>query len=331
MKVLAVALAVFAVAAVASAYNAEYYEAEFLMWMKQYQKSYNHDEFQYRFQVFSSNLDFVNNWEGSFEVGLNQFADLTNDEFVKLYTGYRKVASPDNVVVGGVIDDDINPADASPPATQDWRNDGAVTGVKNQGQCGGCWSFSTTGSVEGAWKLAGHTLVGLSEQNLLDCSWSYGNLGCNGGEMDSAFKYIINNKGIDTEASYPYTGKDGSCHYSAANKGATISGYSDVTPSGSESSLQNAVGLIGPVSVAIDASHMSFQLYKSGVYYEPDCSSTKLDHGVLNVGYNTDGSSEYWIVKNSWGVTWGQAGYIWMSRNRNNNCGIATQASYPKV
>eukprot|EP01096_Ripella_sp_DP13-Kostka_P001775 TRINITY_DN121_c0_g1_i1.p2 TRINITY_DN121_c0_g1~~TRINITY_DN121_c0_g1_i1.p2 ORF type:complete len:330 (-),score=152.81 TRINITY_DN121_c0_g1_i1:117-1106(-) len=329
MKVLSVALAVFALVAVASAYNAEYYETEFLMWMKQYGKSYSHDEFQYRFQVFSSNVDFVNNWDGSFEVGLNQFADLPNDEFVRLYTGYRKAPKANNVVVAGQLSGE-EVVDASAPTTQDWRNAGAVTGVKNQGQCGGCWSFSTTGSLEGAWKLSGHTLVGLSEQNLLDCSWSYGNLGCNGGEMDSAFEYIIKNGGIDTEASYPYTAKDGSCHYSTANKGATMSKYTDVT-SGSEAALQNAVGLIGPVSVAIDASHNSFQLYKSGVYYEPNCSSTKLDHGVLTVGYNTDGSSQYWIVKNSWGVTWGQQGYIWMSRNRNNNCGIATDASYPTV
>lgn len=304
---------------------ADYYENQFVLWMHKYNKSYSHDEFQARFNIFKSNLDWINSFDGSFQVGLNEFADLTNKEFVELYTGFRSTKTYTPAADQGVS--------ASPPATQDWRNVGAVTPVKNQGQCGSCWSFSTTGSTEGAWKLSGKTLVGLSEQNLMDCSFKYGNMGCNGGEMDNAFKYIIANQGIDTEASYPYTGQDGTCHYSAANKGATLSSYTDVT-SGSETDLQNAVGLIGPVSVAIDASHMSFQFYTSGVYYEPNCSSTQLDHGVLVVGYNATpapNSQAYWIVKNSWGVTWGQQGYIWMSRDRNNNCGIATDASYPIV
>lgn len=140
-------------------------------------------------------------------------------------------------------------------------------------------------------------------------------------------QYVVANKGIDTEASYPYTAKQGKCHYSTANIGATISSYSDVAHT--ETALLAASGTVGPISVAIDASHQSFQFYTSGVYYEPACSSTQLDHGVLVVGYGMSGSSAYWIVKNSWGPAWGQAGYIWMSRNRNNNCGIATQASYP--
>jgi cathepsin L len=145
--------------------------------------------------------------------------------------------------------------------------------------------------------------------------------------MDNAFKYIIANNGIDTEASYPYTAQDGSCHYSASNIGATLSSYQDI-PQGSESSLTNAIGTVGPVSVAIDASHSSFQFYRSGVYYEPACSTTELDHGVLAVGYGSS-TADYYIVKNSWGTTWGMQGYILMSRNRNNNCGIATSASYP--
>jgi len=215
------------------------------------------------------------------------------------------------------------------PTSVDWRTKGIVTPVKDQGQCGSCWSFSTTGSVEGAWAM-NHTLVSLSEQNLMDCSRAYGNMGCNGGMMDNAFKYIINNHGIDTEASYPYQAYTSyNCKYSTANKGASITSYKDVT-SGSEAALQNAVAY-RPVSVAIDASHSSFQLYTSGVYYEPACSSTSLDHGVLTVGYGTGTSGDYWIVKNSWGTGWGMQGYIYMSRNKNNNCGIATAASFPVV
>lgn len=146
--------------------------------------------------------------------------------------------------------------------------------------------------------------------------------------MTQAMDYIISNGGIDTEASYPYTAQDGTCHYSVANRGATLSSYENVK-SGSEADLQQKVSE-GPTSVAIDASHSSFQFYSSGVYYEPNCSSQQLDHGVLAVGWGVSGSQDYWIVKNSWGTTWGQNGYIWMSRNRNNNCGIATMATLPK-
>jgi len=148
--------------------------------------------------------------------------------------------------------------------------------------------------------------------------------------MDDAFKYIIANKGLDTEASYPYSNPPatGPCKFKAASVGATISSFTDVS-SGSEVDLQTAV-VQQPISVAIDASHNSFQLYLKGVYYEKECSSTSLDHGVLTIGYGTtSNSTDYWLVKNSWGTTWGIDGYIQMSRNRGNNCGIATMASYP--
>jgi len=144
--------------------------------------------------------------------------------------------------------------------------------------------------------------------------------------MDSAFKYIKDNRGIEKEINYPYEGRQGSCRFNPAYTGASIGGYSDVQ-SGNEGALQNAV-LKQPVSVAIDASHSSFQLYKDGIYYESACSSSSLDHGVLVVGYGSE-NGDYYIVKNSWGVNYGKAGYLWMSRNRNNNCGIATSASVP--
>jgi len=210
-----------------------------------------------------------------------------------------------------------------------WVNKGAVTPIKNQGQCGSCWSFSATGSMEGQQFIKKNKLVSLSEQNLVDCSTAQGNDGCNGGLMDQAFQYVISNHGIDTEESYAYTATGpNACKFSSEHIGDTISGFQDVT-SGSESALQTAADA-QPVSVAIDAGHNSFQLYKGGVYYEPACSTSQLDHGVLVVGYGTDNSNTaYWLVKNSWGTDWGMNGYIQMSRNRNNNCGIATMASYP--
>jgi len=162
----------------------------------------------------------------------------------------------------------------------------------------------------------------------MDCSTSQGNQGCDGGLMTQAMDYIIQNGGIDTEKSYPYTAEDGTCHYNSANSGATLKSYVNVNQ-GDENDLQAKVN-VGPTSVAIDASQSSFQFYSTGVYYEPNCSSTQLDHGVLAVGWGTSSGSDYWIVKNSWGSDWGQSGYIWMSRNKDNNCGIATMATLPQ-
>lgn len=150
--------------------------------------------------------------------------------------------------------------------------------------------------------------------------------------MDNAFRYIKENRGIDTEQSYPYRAEDEKCLYKPKNSGATDRGFVDIE-SGNEDKLKAAVATIGPISVAIDASHESFQLYSEGVYSDSECSSDQLDHGVLVVGYGTDEKTgmDYWLVKNSWGNTWGDEGYIKMARNQENMCGIATQASYPLV
>jgi len=296
---------------------------DFKLWMSNNNKRYDTiEEAQFRYGVWKKNKEFVESHNAKnlgFTVELNKFADMPIEEFRSIYNGY--VMKPrDNSRVAVLPEVNL-------PASVDWRTKGVVTPIKNQGQCGSCWSFSTTGSVEGQHALKTGKLVGLSEANLVDCSAGFGNQGCNGGLMDDAFQYIMA-CGIETEAAYPYVPQDGSCQYSKSKIAAKVTGYKDVT-SGSESQLQTAVANVGPISVAIDASHNSFQLYSGGVYYEPACSTTQLDHGVLAVGYGTYSGTAYWLVKNSWGTDWGLTGYIMMSRNKSNNCGIATMASYP--
>jgi len=257
--------------------------------------------------------------EHTFTLALNQFADMLTSEVSAQMNGFRRAASNNTVM--------MYRADVSVPDTVDWRDKGYVTPPKNQGQCGSCWAFSTTGSLEGQHFAKTGKLVSLSEQQLVDCSKK--NSGCSGGLMDLAFDYIKEN-GIEAEKTYPYKHRDETCKFAKSKVVATVTGHVDVATQ-DESALQQAVATIGPISVAIDASHFSFQLYSGGVYYEKRCSSTQLDHGVLAVGYGTDDGKDYWLVKNSWGASWGLSGYIKMTRNKKNNCGIATQASYPTV
>merc|ERR1711962_301825 len=260
-----------------------------------------------------------------FEQGVNHFSDLTASEYRYMNNGFQM---PENLTGKAFV----APNDEAVPESIDWRQYGAVTPVKNQGQCGSCWAFSSTGSLEGQWFRKTQKLVSLSEQNLVDCCTPYGNYGCRGGWQENAFKYIKANGGIDTEASYPYYAVQYACRYNSAYDAAQVTGYVDVTRN-DENALKQAVGTIGPISIAIDATRPSFQSYKSGVYYDAYCSSVNLDHAVLVVGYGHDASSnlDYWIVKNSWGTWWGTQGYIKMIRNYNNNCGVASHPTYPTV
>ncbi|KAL2771836.1 cathepsin S isoform 2 preproprotein [Daubentonia madagascariensis] len=200
----------------------------------------------------------------------------------------------------------------------------------DMGSCGACWAFSAVGALEAQLKLTTGKLVSLSAQNLVDCSTGkYRNEGCHGGYMTEAFQYIIDNNGIDSEASYPYKAMDEKCQYDSKNRAATCSKYTEL-PFGSEDALKEAVASKGPVSVGIDASHPSFFLYRSGVYYDPACTHT-VNHGVLVVGYGNLNGKDYWLVKNSWGLNFGEQGYIRMARNSGNHCGIASFPSYPEI
>jgi C1A family cysteine protease len=298
------------------------YQDAFVSWMQKYGKSYAPEEFFYRYNTFKSNYDFVekhNAGNYTWTVELNKFADLSIGEFKNIYLGYKPELSRNGKHIS-LYDMKVG---AYPSGSLDWVAKGAVTGVKDQGQCGSCWAFSTTGSVEGIVQLTYNHLTSLSEQELVDCAGSYGNAGCNGGLMDNAFKYVEKN-GLCTEAAYPYTGKDGTCKSSSctASANSKILGYKDVTHT------ENALGASvdgQPISIAIEADQSGFQLYKSGVFC--GVCGQSLDHGVLLVGYGTDGT-DYWKVKNSWGTSWGEQGYIQMCRNK-NECGISDEPSYP--
>jgi len=297
------------------------------IWKSAHNKLYeNIYEEKVRYTIWADNLRRIteyNQKSTNVFLRMNHFGDLTTTEFGAKMNGYLKPANKSGSTF-------LKPSHVQVPDTVDWRDQGYVTPVKNQGQCGSCWAFSTTGSLEGQHFKKTGKLVSLSEEQLVDCSASYGNHGCQGGLMDYAFKYIKANGGLDTEESYPYKGRQGTCEYNPSHVGATDTGFVDVAQ-GDEDALKTAVATVGPISVAIDASHFSFQFYHSGVYDESSCSSTQLDHGVLAVGYGTYQGKDYWLVKNSWGESWGLKGYIRMSRNKDNQCGIASSASYPLV
>lgn len=300
------------------------------LWKETHTKQYaDFGEEKVRYVIWQDNLkkiDAHNSLGKSYKLKINHFGDLTNTEYKARHGMYK--SAHNRTRTGSTF---LAAANVQLPKEVDWRKEGYVTEVKNQGHCGSCWTFSTTGALEGQHKRKTGKLVNLSEQNLVDCAGEkYGNHGCQGGLMDNAFEYIKENGGLDTEEAYPYTGVEGQCKFKKSSVGATDTGFVDVTQ-GDEHALKQAVGTVGPVSVAIDASHFSFQFYHSGVYDEVQCSPQQLDHGVLCVGYGTYQGKDYWLVKNSWGTRWGVDGYVRMSRNKSNQCGIASSASYPLV
>lgn len=302
---------------------------EFDKFTRKHGKTYNGTlESTLRKEIFKQNIRFIhshNRKNVGYSLAVNHLADKTDNELKayrgKLYSGEYNGGQP-----FPYKDSDY----ADLPDQWDWRLYGAVTPVKDQSVCGSCWSFGTVGAIEGAYFLKnGGKLVRLSQQALIDCTWGYGNNGCDGGEDFRVYQWMLKHGGIPTEEDYgPYLGQDGYCHAEKVDKVAKISAWVNVTQN-DENALRLALFKNGPVSVSIDASKKTFSFYSNGVYYDENCGNTEkdLDHAVLAVGYGTIGGKNYWLVKNSWSNYWGNDGYVLMSSEK-NNCGVMTTPTY---
>ncbi|XP_072924897.1 procathepsin L-like [Hemitrygon akajei] len=301
-------------------------------WKLLQEKQYTEEEEIVRRMVWEKNFRFIEYHNLGYMMGkhtydlkMNQFGDLTLEEFDKLMNGFRMPKSRNSTQHLLKFRESVEI-----PQQVDWREMGYVTPVKNQGSCGSCWAFSAVGALEGQTFKKTGKLTSLSEQNLVDCSWKQGNAGCRGGWMENAFLYVHDNNGIDSEFGYPYTGREGTCAYDPRYKASECTNYFFVSHC-NEQALAQAVAQVGPISVAVDATHQSFMFYHSGVYYEPNCQQYTMSHAMLVVGYGSTGGLHYWIVKNSYSTQWGDQGYIFMSKDRGNNCGIVTHAVYPVI
>jgi len=296
-------------------------EIEFSNWASSNNKVYDKEEYLYRLPIFASNLDLIDQLNeasnGGATYALNQFADMSPQEFRRTYNGYVPVAKTERVL--------LDLPNVAAPDSFSWITEGKVTAVKDQAQCGSCWAFSATENIESVWMIAKNLSVSemkpLATQQIVDCDKSDG--GCNGGDTITAFEYVIKSKGQDTEASYPYKAVNQACHFLAANVEATISSYKYATTSKNEDQMKTATATISPLSICVDASQ--WQFYKSGIMTHTQCG-TDLDHCVQIAGYDTSSTTPYWNVRNSWGASWGEKGYLRLEYGH-NTCGLADEAT----
>jgi C1A family cysteine protease len=296
----------------------------FNLWLNTQNKMYSSPaEMNYRRSVFASNLVKITEMNNAFthRSGLNKFADLTVEEFTTKYTGLKYSGNEERSALK-------HTASLGQATSVDWRTQGKVNPVKDQGQCGSCWAFSATSAIESSVAIKSNKLWNLAEQQMVDCGSATGNQGCNGGWMDYAFQYIINVKGQEQTSDYPYTARDGTCKFKQSLAVASITKFTDVAKN-TCSSLISAIAA-QPVAVAIAANAIMF--YTSGIFNNAACG-TGLNHGVTAVGYGTEGKNNFYIVRNSWGAGWGESGYIRMDsdvqKDTNGICGICMVASYP--
>ncbi|XP_022097041.1 digestive cysteine proteinase 2-like [Acanthaster planci] len=308
------------------------YQHMFKEYKVKHGKVYADEEHEKRKVQFMHNVRLIhgNNRQGlGFSLAVNHLADLFDDE-LRMMRGRRPSNRDD---IGGAPFSTEDFKIKTPPPSLDWRLNGSVSQVKDQAICGSCWSFGAAEVIEGAYFKKNGKMVRFSQQNLMDCSWGFGNMGCNGGEEFQAYEWVLANKGLMTEEAYgPYLGQDGKCHFDASKAGVKLSNYTKVQ-SGNKTALTLALANVGPIAVGIDAHLKTFSFYASGVYYDKACGNKPgdLDHAVLAVGYGTmivdKKSTPYWIIKNSWSTYWGNNGYVLMSQ-QDNNCGVATAATY---
>lgn len=284
----------------------------FKEWAAKHGKRYNNKaEYLYRKAVYINNTKYVRDHPGT---ELNKFADMTHDEFIMTYIGDDYLVENEHTNTSSVL--------KSAPESLDYRS--SMSTVKDQGNCGSCWSFCTTAVMEGLVKLNKGNSIRFSEQQLIDCDNT--DNGCDGGHPQNAFQWIKTNKGIGYEDNYPYTEVKGTCK--KINNEYTLINHKRVTD-GNEDNLKALLNEYGPIAIGMDASTISFQLYKKGsIFSDSNCKKLVLNHCVTLVGYGSNADGDYWIVRNSWGTSWGDNGYFLLARNKNNMCGVGRDSNY---
>jgi len=320
-------------------FSTSQYESAFSSFLVKHERSYPREEMLFRFKVFQDNYDFIHqhneyNQKNNihYTVGVNQFADLTQDEFrIKYASGFKPKpdpSSPSHPLQDKIRKQMADTESAGYPPSIDWRTKNVVLPILDQGQCGSSPYFSAADPLSAAWAISKNILIPLSVQQLVDCVTV--DNGCNGGFMSDSYDYVISNKGICDNSSYPYTAVTGTCLAKTCNNVASLSSYLTLSP-GDEVGLVGYLN-VGPAASAMDATMSSFQLYTGGVYNDAGCSSTP-NHGIPIFGYGVDttnGTQPYWLLKNSWTTAWGEKGYARIARGV-NRCGIAAITNLPLI